>query len=100
MTNQSTEELVSDRKKTHGSWVEQSALAHSLKATVRSVINNRHYTSFTPSQLEALDMICVKISRIVTGNPDEPDHWNDIAGYALLARWEGHEGENDDNNTG
>jgi hypothetical protein len=31
-------------------------------------------------------MIIHKIGRIVTGNPDVPDHWLDIEGYARLVR--------------
>jgi hypothetical protein len=26
----------------------------------------------------------MKMSRILCGNPNEPDHWRDIAGYATL----------------
>ncbi len=33
-------------------------------------------------------MICLKISRIVTGDPEHPDNWHDIAGYATLAERE------------
>ena len=25
-----------------------------------------------------------RVTRIIAGNADEPDHWNDIAGYAVL----------------
>lgn len=39
----------------------------------------------SPTQLEALDMICLKLSRIVTGRAMFRDHWKDIAGYAGLA---------------
>lgn len=34
--------------------------------------------------LEALDMIALKISRIVTGDPTYVDNWHDIAGYAAI----------------
>jgi hypothetical protein len=34
--------------------------------------------------MEALEMICTKIARILSGNPNDPDHWKDIAGYAEL----------------
>ncbi len=30
-------------------------------------------------------MIAHKIGRIVSGNPNVQDHWDDIAGYAKLA---------------
>lgn len=33
---------------------------------------------------ESLDMIAHKIGRILNGNPDLPDSWHDIAGYAEL----------------
>ena len=38
----------------------------------------------TFAQAPALDMICVKLGRIVNGNPDYADNWVDIAGYAKL----------------
>jgi hypothetical protein len=31
-------------------------------------------------------MIAVKISRILTGDAGEPDHWDDIQGYAHLGK--------------
>lgn len=36
--------------------------------------------------MEALEMICTKIARILAGNARESDHWSDIAGYAELGR--------------
>jgi hypothetical protein len=44
------------------------------------------WLNLTDVQREALEMILHKIGRIVTGNPNEPDHWLDIEGYARLAR--------------
>jgi hypothetical protein len=43
-----------------------------------------NYGQLSAVQKEALDMICSKISRILSGNPDFPDHWLDIEGYARL----------------
>jgi len=34
--------------------------------------------------VESLDLICTKLSRIVTGDCNHQDHWLDIAGYATL----------------
>ena len=39
-------------------------------------------------QREALGQITFKIARILSGDPNHPDHWDDIAGYALLAKGE------------
>jgi hypothetical protein len=44
----------------------------------------RHNKAFADDQWEALEMIVHKMGRIVNGNPDEVDHWVDIAGYATL----------------
>ena len=35
-------------------------------------------------QSEALDMIMTKIARVINGDADHVDTWNDIAGYAKL----------------
>ncbi len=32
----------------------------------------------------ALRQIALKLARIANGDPDFPDHWRDIAGYATL----------------
>lgn len=78
---------LEERGKTHGNWHDQAWLCSWLKFLMR---NNRigKFEELSASQAEALDMIAVKISRILTGNPNEPDHWRDIAGYATLAEKE------------
>lgn len=35
-------------------------------------------------QMYAITMIATKLSRIVNGDPDYLDSWNDIAGYSTL----------------
>ena len=35
-------------------------------------------------QKESLEMNVHKIGRILAGDPNEPDHWNDISGYSKL----------------
>ena len=71
--------IIKERAKTHGNYTLQSALAQDLKRRIR-----QEGSSLTPQQTEALEMICVKIARIVCGDANEPDHWKDAAGYALL----------------
>jgi uncharacterized protein DUF6378 len=79
----SVEDTLKERGGTHGNWISQSSLAAELKAVMHCQKKWKDGLSF--SQQEALDIIAVKIARILTGNPDEPDHWHDIAGYATLA---------------
>lgn len=75
-----TSETV-NRQHTHGSAFEQFGLAQRLKREFR----NWGQLDLDPVKAEALDMIAVKISRILTGNGDFEDHWEDIAGYAMRA---------------
>lgn len=81
------QELTQERQSTHGDWVLQSQCSYGLKNCVRSYAG---FTSLTPSQQEAIDMILHKVSRIVNGNPNFPDHWDDIQGYAHLGKTGGH----------
>lgn len=71
--------VLEEREKTHGSYTQLAALAQDLKTRIRS-----ESRSLSAQQQESLEMICVKIARIVCGNANEMDHWRDIAGYAEL----------------
>lgn len=83
-----TETLITTRRGTHGDWAVQSANEQAIKDVLRS---GPAWANMTPGQRAAAEMIAVKLSRIVSGNPDEPDHWADISGYARLGQ-QGHSG--------
>jgi len=73
---------LNQRKNTHGDFRDNASIMQALKATMRAGKNwDINLSTF---QKEALEMIQHKIGRILSGNPDEPDHWHDIAGYATL----------------
>lgn len=72
--------VLNDREQTHGDYKKTAAISQELKA----IINHCDGGLLTSVQAESLDMICTKISRILSGNPNEPDHWRDIAGYSTL----------------
>ena len=71
-------QIIENRASTHGDYAEVSRTAQMIKAAI-----SRNLPDY---QREALDLIATKIARIVSGNPDELDHWLDIEGYARLAR--------------
>jgi hypothetical protein len=75
---------LNERNPTHGNFTDNAALSQALKESI--ALHTRAILSAV--QQEAIDMIVLKLSRIATGNPNEPDHWRDIAGYADLARAE------------
>lgn len=78
----SVHETVAKRDSVHGPFVQTANKAQQLKYSIRSGAN---YENLSVVQRESLDMIASKIARILSGDPNEPDHWHDIAGYAVLA---------------
>lgn len=52
-----------------------------MQASYREYSNT---SNLNYEQQTALNMICMKIARIVNGNPSHLDNWVDIAGYATL----------------
>jgi hypothetical protein len=75
-------ELLDTRAKTHGDYVNVARLAQVIKMDLRYY--GVKHEALSMSQKEALDMIASKIGRILSGDPNEVDHWRDIAGYAQL----------------
>jgi len=73
--------VLAERSHTHGDFAENAKCSQHLK----SVVFEHGNMLLTPVQREALDNICQKMSRIITGNPNHKDSWVDIAGYATLA---------------
>lgn len=73
--------LLQERGKTHGDSVKQFNIAQNLKRVIRNSPSSYELTSH---ETEALEMMCVKISRILCGDPHFADHWFDAAGYATL----------------
>ena len=75
--------LIQNRERTHGSYPSTAKLSQALKDTMKSGPN---WISLSDAQAESLEMIALKIARILSGNPDYADHWDDVIGYARLAR--------------
>ena len=73
--------LLVEREKTHGDFAQNALISQMLK----SIMHRGDPTKYTDVQAEAIDMICLKLSRIASGQAYHADHWDDIAGYAKLA---------------
>lgn len=73
--------VIESREEAHGNYVDQAGLAQFLKLHLRA---KPGWEKLGLAQRESLEMICVKMSRILNGNANDPDHWTDIAGYATL----------------
>lgn len=81
--------LIEERRKTHGDWAATAKWARLFKEVFREARDDRERRGakpLAPTQTEAIEMALGKIARIVSGDPDYADHWDDIAGYARLGR--------------
>ena len=78
-----TQPPIAARHETHGDYIDTARYAQHIKTTMH---NTRNWIRLSPDKREALDLIATKLARILSGEPNEPDHWLDIEGYARLAR--------------
>lgn len=76
-----TDALLETKQSTHGEYAEH---ARATQHTMRLWEAERNWPTLSNMQKETLHMIAHKVGRILTGNPDVEDHWDDIAGYARL----------------
>jgi hypothetical protein len=67
----------------HGKFTGHAEISVTLKSTVHGFIAKRG-KQLSTDKIEALDMMCHKMARIINGDPEHADHWIDIAGYATL----------------
>jgi hypothetical protein len=73
--------VLAERGKRYGAFIKHASVAQDMK---KALFHCRHRGSLAPDQVEALEMICHKMARIVNGDPNYADSWVDIAGYAKL----------------
>ena len=79
------EETLEASKHTHGDFKVHALITQSIKLDMKSGPNWKQLNS---RQKESLEMVAHKIGRILAGDPNESDHWHDIAGYAMLVEQE------------
>jgi Domain of unknown function (DUF6378) len=75
--------VLAERGSRYGIFVNHAEVSQELKKLLQAQLDARDKI-LADDQQEALDMICHKIGRIVNGDPNYADSWQDIAGYAQL----------------
>lgn len=80
-----TPDILETRNTTHGDFHENARVSQTLKDVLRS---SPGWGKLTDIEREAMDMICLKFSRLLSGKPLLLQHWEDIVGYARLAERE------------
>jgi hypothetical protein len=76
--------MLQTREHTHGRFGDNAKVSQHLKRYFRETQAGRSDAIKNDAQWEALDMICLKLSRILAGQSGHQDHWDDVAGYAKL----------------
>lgn len=73
---------LEERAKTHGDFTDHAFFTQELKAVMKR--HPEKWDRLNRCQRESLEMIQHKVGRILAGDPNVKDHWDDIAGYATL----------------
>jgi hypothetical protein len=76
---------LSKRGATHGSFRTQSGITQNITEFMRG---GRNWDDLPAYAKHAMEMVAVKLGRILTGDWSHTDHWHDIAGYAQLVEKE------------
>lgn len=79
--NDQIDNVLADRQTSHGNYADTARTAQHMRGAMRE---GNNWAILTDIQRESLDMIAMKIARILSGDPNHADHWDDITGYARL----------------
>lgn len=82
------DQITAARGSVYGPFLHNSIVAQALKAAMRGIPDpdneGRRWERLPLDVREGLDLIALKVSRIVTGDPEYLDNWDDIGGYAKI----------------
>lgn len=79
--NAPVDNLISERARTHGDFQQATVFVQSVKTFMRKAPN---WHDMPPAMQESLDMLASKIGRILHGDPEAKEHWEDLEGYSRL----------------
>lgn len=74
------QDILQERASRYGDFIDNATIAQVMKS---AAIGNV-WADMDADAREAIDMICTKISRIVTADWRYVDNWRDIEGFAKL----------------
>ena len=80
---QTITEILEERGSRYGTFRGHAEISQHLKAMIRRYLEKREQ-HLADDQMEALEMICHKLARIINGDPAYSDSWRDIGGYSML----------------
>lgn len=81
-------EITKKRGSVYGPFLHNAIVAQSIKAALRNIPDpdneGLRWENLPLDVRESLDLIALKMSRIVTGDGEYLDNWDDIGGYAKI----------------
>lgn len=75
------DETLAERGQNYGDFVRTFDVIQQIKDALK---DGAGWADMPPERREALEMIAVKMGRLVSGDSGHADSWHDIAGYARL----------------
>ena len=75
------DEVLAERGSRYGTFESQATIVQELKAILHK---SPKWHKLAPDQKECLEMNAHKTARILNGDPDYKDSWDDIVGYTKL----------------
>lgn len=79
-------EITKKRSSVYGPFLHNAIVAQAIKNALRGIPDPDNegilYDHLPADIREGLELMALKMSRIVTGDPEYLDNWDDIAGYA------------------
>lgn len=76
-----TYKLLAEREKTHGNYEETARISQAIKSAMNT---SDGWPALESDMKESLELIATKIGRIISGDRESKEHWEDISGYAIL----------------
>ena len=73
--------ILAERCKIHGDFTDDAEIAQALKDVMRRGLN---WVELDAGPARSVEQTQTKIARILSGDPNHPDHWKDIQGYPRL----------------
>ena len=74
-------EILKERGDRYGAFTTHAKICQDLKGIM---VNTPSWDLCTPDKKQALEVIADKIARMLNGDPDYDDNWQDIIGYSQL----------------
>lgn len=72
---------LTERGSRYGSYDSCARISQALKA---AMVDSPNWQALAADQKESLEMLALKLARILNGDPDYRDHWHDAIGYLRL----------------